>query len=252
MIAEAINRIQQLCVAAQSPSVVQIPGDPTRCVLTTRDKTEVLTVPPAPRAHSVTALADFVALLQNRAVAANAFCFLGRTSVVALLDHADRRERVTLALLNSDRWITVAGLGARELSQKEAVHLLRMKLQDTGKDAARLAAAIKTIEFERTGSGKRTVEHGRETLGKEVESIVQGVDGIPETVEFLVPIWAGPDLEGYTAKVKCGVYIDVEDETFTITPLGDEIENATQEALDRLRTEIEERSGIPTFRGQPS
>jgi hypothetical protein len=106
------------------------------------------------------------------------------------------------------------------MSQKQAIRLLRHDLAACNCD--HILAALRKLDFHRRSDGARTIEHGRETLGRAVEAAVQGATDIPDGFTVEAPVWNTPGA-AWPVTVLCTLDLDAEAEKVVITTLPDHL-----------------------------
>lgn len=251
MLQEAIEQITDMAVEAAGPKIVAIPGDPTRLLVNANGKCEMHVLPPAHRKHTVRTLDDMV-LITERASGVwggKPVLWHDRASVVLVVDDGERRDVVTMPLQIAETYATVEKLAARKFTQKEFVQLLRVSLRGCVVDPT-LLPAVRELKFKKNASGTSGIQHGRESMGREIESEIVGADAIPEEVVLQTRVYNNPDVQ-YMAKVTCALDIDLESESFTLRPMPDQLEEAVQGAQNEVRTRLEEIKDVQSFYGTP-
>lgn len=251
MLAELVKAIGDLARKAQGIETHKDPLTPERTLVRSGDKFEWVDAPAPKRMHSILSFADLASLAKDKAIAENPEIYHSASAIVVLLDREKRRELVTMPLTHSSRWQTLVSLskGQQGMTTADAVKLIRFELHGAGADA--LCAALRKVDFTRTGNGARTVEHGRESLGTSVEAAVQGVSEIPQEFTAQVPVWGNQGLRVIQARVRCGVYLDVNNQSVQIKPLADEISNALEAAQGELHALLATAvDPIPVLQGE--
>lgn len=100
-------------------------------------------------------------------------------------------------------------------------------------------------------AGSPEVAHGRETLGRSVEAVVQQAEQVPEAFIAQVPIWTTPGCP-WTRPVEFSIYLDVEKSAVELSVLSDSCTAARNGALSQLRDALVEALGeVPVFMGAP-
>jgi hypothetical protein len=249
MWAELFDRVVNLSKSANDVQVVTHKDLPDAVFVRHGGELREAIVPPRKRAHEIHTFGDLMMLAADTAIAREPEIFHSNREIVVLLDRLQRRELVRMPLIHTERWNTVCALGTRSLTVAEAIKLIRFSLQGVGADA--LVAAIRKIDFSRKSDGQKTVEHGRETLGKQVEAAVQQADSIPQEFTAKVQLYANEGLRSLIAAVKVGVYIDVNDEAIQLIPLADEIPSAIRSIQSQLHELIVTAAPkVPVFTGE--
>lgn len=254
MLAELIEKIRGLSVTAAKPEVIKVEGIDDRVFLKTATELRDVALPAPRRNHEIRSLADFVAALLDKKIAPAPEVFFDDKGAKAVLDRETRRDQIALPVVFSERWIEILRLDeGLAMNAKDAVTYLRHNLH--GDEVADLLNGIRRIQFNRSSTGVRTTEHGKESLGRSVEAAVQSADKIPEyfTVTAFPAINAG--LRGIAVTVRIAVTIDFDKEQILLRAIGDEVENAkyifAQTLGGLLRAAIGEVDRtIPIFDGE--
>lgn len=249
MLAEFIDKIAGLAKTANGVSIVQIPGDPRRVLVAQSGTSAERSIPAPLRKHQVHGLDDLVRLVGDETIASAPEVFHDDERVEVILERADRRESAVMSLVHSQRFLRLVELQIGIAADaRDIVRFLRFELHDCG--VAEVLKALRQVDFTRQSSGGRTTEHGRESLGRSVEAAVQQADKIPEEFTAEVPVFQNSGLRSITAKVRVGVYVDVDAEKVELRTLTDEIEQAKVQAQRSLGAELMDRLGeVPVFHG---
>lgn len=212
---------------------------------------EVFDVPPPRRAHEILTFGDFCEAMLDTAISDAPEVYHDHERIVGLLDRKDRRSYVCMPLIQTARWGTLCGLQAgRDYPVQEAVKAMRFELHGTGIDP--VITALRKVDFTRTSSGRSSVEHGREDLGRSVESAVQSADSIPEEFKVATPIYQNSGLRGSIETVRVGVFLDVHGEQVHLRTLADELPQAVCRAQAAIGAALREALGsVPVFNGSP-
>jgi hypothetical protein len=235
MFDKAIERIQQTAQQAAAVTVHPIPGDDSRVIIAQNGTHKFHTVPPAKRWHRVCTLDDLTTAAEKWLADV---CWHNYAEITLVIDDADRRDYVRMALEPHEQWAAVCNLPAT-LSQKAILRWLKITMFGALEDEA-LPAALATVTFNRSNTGSSTVEHGKESLGRAVENEVQGTTQIPETFRVNVPIFANA-YETHRVSVRLSLEIDTTAETFTVAPLPGELQAATIEMQRRIGADLDSR-----------
>lgn len=250
MLADAIKTIVGLGQAARSLEVLTHPSLPDQLFVRHGDQLIEHRVPPPPRNPTLIGLSDLVEMLGNPDIAQAPEVYVGPTAVVAFLDNTGRDERVTMPLTESARFRLCQDIERqpRAYAPRDLVRFLRQTLW--GVDAS-VIQSLSRIDFTRTSTGKTDVRHGRETLGRTVEAVVQQAEQVPESFTVSVPIWTTPGC-AWQRSIEFGIYLDVEKGAVELSVLSDSCTTARNGALSDLRNAIEESCpNAPVFMGAP-
>ena len=254
MLAEFIHSIASMARAASSTQIVRIPGM-RRLLVRSGDKVETIDLPPVRRRATFDSFSDVVNLSLDKAVCPEPEIYVGEDSIFVFTDRNSRTEAVRMRLQVSHPFAAMEAL-ARSLTgsgftPKALIRHLRFELPLPG--FAPLLKSLAKVDFARRSDGKQTVSHGRESLGRQVEAVVQGVEQIPETVHVTCPVFANGGLrEMSEAEIEVGVFIDVDKETIELRPIAGELEMAQRTAVGRIAAELRAAlPDVPVFTGEP-
>jgi hypothetical protein len=251
MIREAIEKIADLVRGANAIQVVD--SQKLRTVFV-KDKDEPMDAheyPAMPRAGTIESLTDFCLVAKDAEVAPRPEVWHSSQGLTLLCDRDDRHERLVMPLQMSERFSLLWKLASgASYSTSGIVSLLRYELHSAGLDS--LVARLRKVNFERKGTGERTVEHGRESFGKSVEAQIQGRDDIPDEFAVEVPVYVTGGLRSATtARVRVGLEIDVEKEQFRVRTLADEIEETLITAQLAIGDALRNTLDCPVYHGVP-
>lgn len=230
---EAIQKpVREAEQLTKSVTIMDLPGDARRKLLVQSGAHEFFNVPPPLRSHTVGSLADLInqALLYD-----HGSIWFDKNAVTLLIDDADRRERITFILFFSDAWKEICRLGERgAMSQKDAIRLLKNSL---GASSATVAI-FRKLDFESRIKTSGQVDRGRESLGKSVESQVQGTADLPEELMVTVPIYS-VSCERQTYDVKLLIDYDVQAARILIEPEPDLLDELVEKHLEDIRERLQ-------------
>lgn len=250
MLAEFIDKIAALAKDANAVSIGADPKLPGRVWVRHGEIFEWIDEPPLRRRHTIRSLQDFAAFLLSPDCATAPQVFHSHKEIVGILDSTDGRERVTIPLAMTERFQTIIALkGGQKYTPPAAVNFLRFDLHGSGCD--RLISGLRRVDFTRKGLGASTTEHGKESLGRNVEVAVQQAEDVPEIVDADFQVFSNDGLKSIRVPMQIGVYLDVQNEAVVLRPLADEIANATENAQWQLHKLLVEALGeIPVFAGE--
>lgn len=227
------------------------PELPSKVLVRRGDEHEWEDVEAPQRMARVETLGDVEAYLKKNGKAPQVF--VDAVGVTAYLDAGERAEWVQMPFVKSKRMALLEQIeagGGLSLTQKDAVKLLRFDLH--GDRTANLLAALSRIDFTRSSTGSRTVEHGKESLGRSVEAKVQKADQIPEHVDIDLVPFANLGLRGFQTTVRLGVYLDMDTERIELKPLSDELQRGEASVVSSIADKLAELMGeTPVFHGSP-
>lgn len=253
MLAEFLTKLTETVRQADKVTVTPFPGDNRRAILSVGGRYEVLEVPPPPRGHTIATLDDLVAFSETPDAEKGAF-FVSERGVLLVLDTETRQEYAHMPFRSTARWMYLWKLRGEGLAftPREAIRVLRRELVGGGLDVDAVIKALSNVEFTRRSDGRSISEHGRESLGKSVEAVVQAADKIPQSFEVAVPILRDmtPD-QRYLATVPVVVQLllEPEDGSVTFSVNEDVLRDAEATACNRIAVWLTDRVGQPVYRG---
>jgi|SRR5579863_3284674 len=212
---------------------------------------------PAPsdhKARSLETLTAFAMALADHAEQPLPVVWYSRAGVVLLVDDSTRRDRVTVELVYSRPLNCLADCNARAVvwSQKDFIRILRTTFADCLGSCGEILRNVRTLQFNRSEVGNSSLQQGKASLGKKIESEVTGYDLIPDYLTFQVPVFEGGVIH-LLAGVRCALEVDPATATFQLIPLPGQIERAIAEAEDVIAEQLIEALGdkVPVYYGVP-
>lgn len=177
----------------------------------------------------------------------SAVAFYDRNFLTMLCDSRDPGTRVDCPLRLSPQWRWLLERSASAYAQRDFVRILRIDFRGCLDGAPSLLGLVRNLKFTSGTQAAGEIQHGRESLGRQIESQVSGAATIPEEVTLFVPVWEN---HHFRAGVACALEVMTDSATFRLTPYPMELENAIGLALDSLGDMLFEAE-IPAFRGAP-
>jgi hypothetical protein len=208
-------------------------------------------VRPEPRHHEFTTLESFAEAVNHYSDGATVW--VGRQSIVALIDDDDRRDRLTLHLPYSEQWKVLLQLQQTPVvTQEKLVQLLRTELLGIGGRES-LLQTVSKIKWHRNESGEASITHAGESMGKSIQAAVSGAGNIPEDAVVTTTVYANPDLRDIEHVVAMSLQVLHTEQKFRLKPIGDElirVQDATLAAIfDTLKAKVGENAKV--FVGTP-
>lgn len=262
MIAEAIEKVQELTKAAVAPVVIDT-GDETRVAYVIGGKVEQFDRAVSARDHELHTLGEIVRMA-NRVTPEDGaedghgipipipsvwYC---DDQVRLLFDDSDRDEAATFELTPSATFDRVCKLrGLEWLEQKAFVRLLRIELAGT-LEPVHLLEKVRRVKFEAGSTTTGEVRRDRESIGREITQRAESSEGeIPEEVTLQVPIYSNPG-ERMPRPIRCAVEVDAGRGAFRLVPLPDEIDRAQALAVDSIADRLHGELKTPLiYHGRP-
>lgn len=208
-------------------------------------------VPPPLRKHSVTSIGDLCAAA-NRWGTKGAI-WISQNDITLITDDADRREHVNLQLHYTDVFAQAMTLAQTpKIEQATLVRLLRREFR-ASPQATTILSAVRKIKFRRGETGHSDLQHGNESLGREVEAEVTGAGDIPDSLTLPVCVYANPGERDNVVTIAFDLEIDVHQQKFILKPMPDEISIAINMALEAMKKAIVAGGpkDIPVLYGTP-
>lgn len=234
MLQEAIQLIQDTAVDAKDAAIVAIPGVDNAVLISQGGKSTERTIPPPRRKHESNDIESFVEVIRN--CGDKPSVWHNHTQVVALLNDAERRDTVTLNLVESKLFKSLQFKdGQRSFSQRELINFLRISL--AGCVPPDLVSTLRTLNFRSAAKTDSTVEHAKDSLGRSVEQAVTGASDLPEEFLATIPVYANV-LPDHRAGILVAVDVDFENQKFVLSVVGDGIMDAITEAQGVLSTKL--------------
>lgn len=251
----------------RTTEVKEFPNDPDRRLLIKADGShESLETPRdhAKRNHKVATILDFVAACAHLVMPAKdageatetekkpSPIWFDARQVVVFPDDRYRDERITLDLPASAQLNLISGWSLKpvDLGQKQLVRILRHDL-DGCVDRA-ILAAFRTMNFEVIATAKRNIQHGAQSMDRDVQSAVNGPSKEVTGFAIELPLFDHFDFRAIKFTVKVTVDLDAENEIVSIQLLPGELRRAQEASLEAVRSRLQkELDGATLIAGQP-
>ena len=243
---ELFTAFAEQAVAATQPQVVETPEPAHVYTLRKKDGTfEQHAAAPVPRDHECESIDSFVSYCLEKGI--GAVVWYSRAGVVAILDDATRRDKVTIPLQLSPQMQRLLALerDSRPIAQAEFLKLLRISLSGCAISDV-FINSVKRLKM----TGTAVVEQANRSIGKTLESQLDGSASFPETLALNLPVFAG-NVHPAPYAVTCAVEVDPNG-LFQLIPLPGllecTIQRAEEDVGNRLRQGLSEN---PIYFGKP-
>lgn len=251
MLKEALQFFETLSTNAKRATLLAVPGDGRVAYVDQAGRLDKIDVTPPLRDHKVDTVADLITAANRFSDDTKGTVWISEAAAVLVTDDADRRERVTLPLKFSNAFDKLTALERNpKLEQDALIRLLRVDLIGAV-NRADLLTAVRKIKFRRATSGESNLQHGNESLGKQIENEITGAGTIPESVTVECSVYANAGERDHKCVVMCDLEIVASDGTFRFRPLPDELAIVKQAALAGIRERIDEATTADVFFGTP-
>ncbi len=261
MTKEALALIQTTAQEAQKAEVLPIPGDGRTVCVRIGNAVQSYIVEPPCRNHQVFSLKDLsnyagqVVLDRGKDVTsaeeARPVVWHGPEGVTLVLDDQDRRDRVTFNLTTSDEMDQLLDLAESKpfFDQKAFIRMLRCVFNlDTA-----IIAMFRKLDWEHSSRTTAEAERGRDRLGNEVQSKVQGTAELPEFLDIVAPVYREVgEREEYT--IRCLLEFDTVNARIQLIPTPGELDHAFELAQASIHKRLVDGladEGVPVYYGKP-
>lgn len=155
--------------------------------------------------------------------------------------------KATFALKKSEPFLWLERDAAKFLNQADFVRTLRITLRDV-LPPGNLLGIVREIKFTNNSSGASAVQHGKQSLSREIINEVKGTGALPEEIVLnLQPF----ENVAYKCNVLCAIEIDEQSCAFRLTAYPGQLRKCIDTVLDMANQQLSE-AGIPTHQGQVS
>lgn len=178
---------------------------------------------------------------------AQAAVFYDEKQIVCLPDAEDSRRRLVCKLDYTPQFAWLLNESKTPLSQRDFVRLLRITFRGCYDLYPHLLALIRNLKWTGTSEAGAALVHGRESLGRAIESQVSGADSIPEELVLTVPIWRQ---YGTMTQIACAVEIFPQEQHFKLTPYPMQMDDALDDGLASLQNTLA-AGDVSVYRGHP-
>lgn len=240
MLAEFVNKIQEMARAAIGVSTQKVDGFPNEVFVVQGGSYTRVPLPPPMRKQALYTLTDLVTYLKDAAIAPAPEVYHNHQGVTAYLDAATRTEIVLVSYAMTKRAEHLFAMAAsrKTFSVKDLVRFLRHDLDVS----SGTIGAFRTIDFERKGTGTNTVVHGRESLGRSVEAKVQNAESIPESFVVETTLFRNRGFD-YDIKVMVDVEIESDQERISLSVKADDLNEEVEKVHAAIGLDLRGKLG---------
>jgi hypothetical protein len=157
---------------------------------------------------------------------------------------ADRRDRATVVMTATEPWRWLAA-SHQPMTQRELIRLLRITFDGCLPTGPGLIGLIRNLKFNNAGQVEANIQHGNESIGKNILNAVNGTAALPEEFSLQVRIFENFPL---VQNVRCALEVIPEVARFEVIPFPQELAAAMQNTLDAIQGLFDE-SPVPAFMG---
>lgn len=255
---EVLENIQKTAVdaagAVNKVQVIELPGEPDYVygVVTPDGKLERRVAEPEPRDHRLVSLAEAVLFATDKGTPEKSVIWFDRDRVAIVLDDETRRDRAALPLNYTPQMELLIKIeaDAKKYDQQAFRRLLRIDLADCRPDDV-LLNWVSDMRFTNAGSVTGRLEHGRESMGKDLEvDALSDIGNCPEMINLSVRVFDDPSLM-VKRQVRCAVEILPKEQAFRLVPLPLELDNAIELEMSDVGESLRKAVKCKVFRGTP-
>jgi len=247
--AEAIQLIQDTAQKAKKARVIYTDADGRHCLVQFGDTLNPHPLPPPVRNYDVGSLADLIAFVEDTVIVARPAIFHDQDGVILLCNEADRRDTVTFELTFSQQFGRLMKLQEQPggFDQRAFVRYLQVEM---GVDRA-MVNPWRRLDFKTVTAAMGEVSPGKDRMGRDIQSQVQGVADLPEEILFVVPVYRQCG-ERTAYAVRCAIELDAANQRISLTPFAGEIEAAIDASqMDIHARLVRELPEVPVYYGSP-
>lgn len=247
--AESIREIERLVKAANTSEVLDVKGERKGVYFIVGPTGVVEKKIADPDWHSETleTPAELRSFIEDQKQDRSSV-FIADAVVIFVRDLEDRRDRAYCNLIESEPYRWLKEKSASMLSQADLIRLLRITFKGClGADTA-LLALVRKLKFDASANASVDITHGRESVGKSINSQIMGVEAIPEEVVLRVPVFEN---HPFIAAINCAIEVFPHEQCFKVTPYPLQVRKAMAESLDSIESVLAQEDLPPVYRGKP-
>lgn len=259
ILAESLERLIDLAEAkANAEDQIYehaLAGDPTRYVLQYGDTIEIRDKPRGGRAALAPLRNHFAHDLDTLLALAGQASKEGKTPVIwvdagkitLVWDDAWREEFCTLAPSFTNEFEAIRGLVNKRLTQRDLIAALRTRLADAVQNLDQVLPAVRSLKITSQAETHGNLAHGDESLGRSVLAKAADADRLPEVVLVACEVWRRIHSQ---CQLRLALDLNLENQTFGLTPIGGGLESAIDNAVDGLGEYLAENFAGPVYLGR--
>ena len=163
-------------------------------------------------------------------------------------DESDRRsDVVSWKLTDSARYKALSEDASKPRGHKEFVTFVVQNLKtEFDRDASGLLGTIRSLKFSTQDESEGSVNHGRESMGRQIQQAVTGAEDLPETIVLNVNRWGELDIY---VPIEVMVVVDLDARKLSLVPLADSVVKANLNAHQQLSDLIAAAVPCDVFHG---
>lgn len=174
--------------------------------------------------------------------------FFDESAIVYVYDLDDRRHRAACPLKLNPQFKWLRDESAQQFRQPDFIRLLRITLKGCVSPDSNLLQLVRQLKFNATQDGGATIQHGKESIGRNITAQVTGEAAIPEEVTLMLSVFEN---FRFAVNVLCAVEINPHDQTFRLTPYPLQLRAAMDLTMDEIDQFFEADDLPNAYRGNP-
>lgn len=212
-------------------------------------KSEFVAALPASRNHQLFSLDDVANFIAN--VVGSGSLWYSREGVTVLVSDEERKDKAKMSLSLSPQINSLLHIESGKPAWSQAAAITNLRIQFAGCVPEGLADQIRKVKFNINTQGESEIQRAKVSVGKSTLAEFHGIDGLPEFVEFNVPVFASRFAS--IQSVRVAIDPDPSNSTFKFVPLPGQIEAAISRAEAEFGAAIREKVAdtTPVYFGVP-
>lgn len=172
--------------------------------------------------------------------------YCSETRIILVLDKAVRRDIATCPLPLSPQYAWLKGK-TEPRTQRDFIRLLRIELRGCLPPDSNLLTLARSLKWQTNAETTGNVQHGKESMGRNIDSQVSGPGSIPEEIALTVPVF---ESFPYRARIACAIDVQVSDQKLQLVPYPLEVDRAMHEAMTEIMLLLSSTE-LPCYEGKP-
>lgn len=257
----AIKEIERITNAAIRTTVLDVKGEPKGMyyLVGPDGKAELQTAEPAWHSELLDTpeeLKKFIEVFQGITFdnvgadkgEADPAVFIAPGEIIFVHDLADRRDVSLCTLAQTEAYKWLAEKSGSQMTQADFIRLLRITFRGCTSADSVLISLLRKLQFNAASEVSGNLQHGRESVGRSIQSEMVGKDAVPEELTLNVPIFEN---HVFVAPITCAIEIFPQERVFKLTPYPMQVRRAMDEAMADIETVLTGEDMPPVFRGKP-
>lgn len=235
MIADAIAKIVQLATDAHDLKIKRVEGVPNRVWMLGRDGTATeipITIPDWLVLDTCESFIDAIKEVLDLQVE-GVRVFHNDDKLLADVIDGIPRSTYEMHLSRTDQFSLLDKLSSCEVrwyDHRGFLRLLRHDLAECGTEGT--ASIMQRVTFKQHSGGQSDISHGKESMGRSVNSAVDAIEELPQTLLLTVPVYC--EFPMIYQQIMCSLEIDANAARFALTPRPGQMDQAVIDAQEEI------------------